>query len=291
MPNIRTLIPDIYEVLKRKDGWMTEELSSEHSHSLSLRLQDQFSSERKPYLRMSSLGARCPKALWHSIHTPELAEPLPPWTINKFCYGHMVEAWAITLAKAAGHTVEGEQDVLSVDGVVGHRDVVVDGFVVDVKSAGRHTYEKFKGKALEENDAFGYLEQLDAYLAGSVGDPLVRDTSKGFLWAVNQELGHMCLYEHKFRPDHIKARIREYKEIVARSDPPPCSCETRSLGASGNIELGVRASYSPFKYTCFPHLRTFIYSKGPVYLTKVVKPPTYKGQPLMEIDRHGRYVF
>jgi hypothetical protein len=291
MPSIKRVIPDIYELLKRKDGWMTDELSSAHAHSLSLRLQEQFTENKKPYLRMSMLGDRCPKALWHAIHTPELAEPLPPWVINKFCYGHMVEAWAITLARAAGHTVEGEQDVLSVDGVYGHRDLVLDGYVVDVKSAGGMSYGKFKDGSIATNDGFGYLEQLDAYLSGSLDDSRVKDTSKGYLWAVNKELGHMCLYEHKHRPEHIRQRIRDYREIVSLDAPPPCECGTRKSGESGNIELDVRASYSDFKYTCFPNLRCFLYSKGPVYLTKVVKYPKYKGQPLVEVDKYGRIVF
>jgi len=77
------------------------------------------------------------KPLWHSIHTPEKAEALPAWAEIKYTYGHILEALAISLAKAAGHEVTGEQDAITVDGILGHRDCVIDGCVVDVKSANR----------------------------------------------------------------------------------------------------------------------------------------------------------
>src|SRR6266849_6159935 len=41
------------------------------------------------------------------------------------------------MAKAAGHEVLGEQDELTLDGVVGHRDCVIDGCIVDVKTTSR----------------------------------------------------------------------------------------------------------------------------------------------------------
>jgi hypothetical protein len=101
----------------------------------------------------------------------------------------------------------------------------------------------------------------------------------------------MVLYEHKFRQQYIEERIKRLTGIVLCSKPPECECKLEPETSSGNIRLGVRASYSDFKYICHPDLRTFIYSKGPVYFTKVVKKPTYKGVPLLEVDRNGNPVY
>lgn len=284
MKSIHTLIPDIYELLLKKD-WFTEEIADEFGKEVSRRLQEQFTSKRPRGLRLSKLGPICSCALWYSVNAPELAEAMPPWAMNKFSYGHILEAWAICLAKAAGHTVTGEQDELSVDGIVGHRDCVIDGCIVDVKSCNSYSFAKFKEKTIAQDDAFGYLDQLDGYLEGSADDPLVLDKNKAYLWGIDKTLGHMVLYEHTRRPNHIRKRIERYKEIVGRVHPPACTCESVPDGKSGNLKLGVKASYSPFKFNCFPYLRTFLYSDGPRYLTKVVRLPD-----VTEINKDGKVI-
>ena len=274
--NIQTLIPDIYKEIE-KNG--IPEFRYE-------RAQDE---ERTPALRLSQMGPRCPCALWHSIHKPEMAEPVPPWASIKFTYGHILEALAIRLAKAAGHEVTGEQDELVVDGVIGHRDCVIDGCVVDVKSANSLSFKTLKaGKEAVENDPFlaGYLDQLDGYVVGSSSDPLVRVKDKGYILAIDKTLGHLCLYEHNIRERRIRERINQYKQIVALSTPPPCNCGTRTSGKSGNIELDVKAAYNAYKHSCFPKLRTFLYADGPKYLTHVVRKPD-----VPEIDREGNIVY
>jgi len=232
------------------------------------------------------MGPRCPCALWHSIHTPELAEALPPWAEIKYSFGHIVEALAITLAKAAGHTVTGEQDELRLDGIVGHRDCVIDGCVVDVKSSSTMGFKKFKDGSIGQSDSFGYLDQLDGYVVASADDPLVTVKDKGYLLAIDKQLGHVCLYEHSIREQSIRSRIKTYKEFVARDKPPKCECGVRDSGKSGNIELDVRASYSPYKWQCFPRLRCFLYATGPVYLTKVVRKPD-----VIEVDKTSKIVY
>jgi hypothetical protein len=273
---INTLISDIYSLVGTK-GWFTDTIRDELSSQIGLRLQEQYADvERTPSLRLSQLGPKCPKALWYSIHHPELAEPLPPWANIKYSYGHVIEAMAIALSKAAGHEVTGEQHELYVDGVKGHRDCVIDGCIVDVKSTSTFSFNKFKDGSIKENDSFGYLDQLDGYLVGSAQDDLVRVKDKAYLLAIDKQLGHMCLYEHRLREPSIQQRIRDYKAIVALSGPPSCTCETVPDGKSGNIKLGIKASYSPYKHVCFPHLRTFLYASGPIYLTKVVRTPDVK---------------
>lgn len=286
MKSIRTLIPDIYSLVKKRDGWLTEEGTHALANEIAGRLRQQFAEQKAPSLRLSKMGPTCPKALWAYVNAPGEAEVLPPWAQIKFSYGHILEALVITLAKEAGHTVEGEQDELIVDGICGHRDCVIDGCVVDVKSATSMGIDDLKKETVEHIDRFGYLSQLDAYLVGSRDDPLVKVKDKGYLLAIDKTLGHLYLYEHTLREDFIQDRIRQYAAIVKQSTPPPCGCGTKPDGKSGNISLDVRASYSPFKYYCFPQLRTFLYAKGPVYLTHVARKPD-----VPEIDRHGNIVY
>jgi hypothetical protein len=287
--SIHQLIPDIYQLVGKRDGWFNEILASDMGREISLKCQERFAAvERKGSLRLSKLGPECPCALWHSVHHPELAEKVQPWAMIKFMYGDILEALVIALAKAAGHTVEGEQDAVVVDGIVGHRDCIIDGCLVDVKSANSRSFEKFKSKAVMETDVFtvGYLDQLDAYLVGSADDPRLRVKDRGYLLAIDKVLGHMVLYEHHHRPDYIQRRIAEYKEVVGRPTAPACTCQTVADGKSGNFKLDVKASYNPYKYCCRPNIRTFAYSDGPRYLTTVVREPD-----VQEIDKNGKLVY
>jgi hypothetical protein len=284
--SIETLIADIYSQVQQKGNWFSGGLVQEFSREVGARLEEQFGrTQGAPTLRLSQMGPRCPKALWHSIHTPDLAEPLQPWAEVKFSFGHILEALAIALAKASGHHVCGEQDAVYVDGITGHRDCVIDGCIVDVKSCSSRSYQKFKDKSLGQNDSFGYLDQLDGYLVGSLEDPLVTVKDRGYLLAIHKELGHMCLYEHILREKSIRARISDYRRIVSSEQAPPCTCGTVADGKSGNIRLDTRASYNSYKFSCFPNLRTFIYANGPVYLTKVERVPD-----VPEINKEGKLI-
>jgi len=234
------------------------------------------------------MGEICPKHLWHSIHTPHLAEKMPGKTLFKFSYGHTIEKMAIELAKVAGHEVTGEQDELVVDGIKGHRDCVLDGHIVDVKSCSSRMYEKFEKRTILHDDNFGYLAQLDGYMVGSVKDNLVRVKDKAFIWAIDKVLGKMVLYEHHLREAFILERVASHKKVAACDVPPVCTCKEVKDGESGNFKLDVEASYSSFKYVCKPHLRTFLYSDGPRFLTRVVRKPA---PHIIEVDKYGRRVY
>ena len=286
-PSIDTLLPDIQDILKRKDGWFTPQLATEFAKEVESRLSARFNREEtKPTLRLSKMGPVCPCALWHSIHKPEEAEQLPPWAELKYTYGDLIEALVISLAKASGHDVRGEQDRVVVDGIAGHRDCVIDGCICDVKSTTSWSFQKFKDGSIRLDDSFGYLDQLDGYLVGSLEDPIVTVKDRAYLIAVDKQLGHICKYEHFIRSDSIRNRIAEHKRIIALGSAPKCTCRTEPYGKSGNIALAYPANYNPFKYCCFPNLRTFLYASGPVYLTKVVKTPD-----VVEIDRYGKLVY
>jgi hypothetical protein len=293
--NIHTLIKDIYDVVESQEGWLTEANVGRLTEELGRQLvQSSGQKDSGAVLRLSQMGEKCPCQLWHSVHTPSLGEKFTAPTLIKFTYGHVIEALVISMAKAAGHEVTGEQDVLYLDGVKGHRDCVIDGCVVDVKSTNSLSFQTIKsGNVAEDPFLASYLAQLDGYVVASADDPLVRVKDRGYLLAVDKTLGHMCLYEHRVRPDFIRGRIASYKDIVGSPDAPKCTCGTEPDGAGGNIKLDLRASYNPYKHCCFPNLRTFLYEGKPRFLTKVVKRPMRRDNrtPIPEVDKDGKIIY
>lgn len=285
---IQTLIPDIYKVVGSNEGWFNGNIAEDFSRELNLKLVERAKPRSEvSSLRLSKMGEYCPCQLWHSVHTPELAERPQPHALIKFTYGDILETLVIALAKAAGHEVTGEQDELILDGIKGHRDCVIDGCTVDVKSINSLGFQKVKA-GLVPTDPFlrDYLDQLDGYTVAAYEDPLVRVKDKAYIVFIDKVLGKLALYEHTVRPEHIRERVRISKEIVGRSQPPACECKTVPDGKSGNVRLDTKGSYNPFKYCCRPSLRTFLYASGPVYLTRVVRKPD-----VIEVDRHGKVVY
>lgn len=289
--SIENLIPDIQNLLKSR-GWFTDELSSGFTTEVGSRLQEQYRERTEtPRLRLSQMGPRCPKALWYSLHHPELAEALPPWAEFKYSFGHIIEGMAIALAKAAGHEVTGEQDELVFEGITGHRDCVIDGVTVDVKSTSTPGFLKVKKG--EFDDGFGYLDQLSCYILAGHDDPLVKVKDKGRLLFIDKQMGHMIFHETtvtRGTEDLLRTRAGWYKEISARDTAPECRCGTEVDTYTGNVRLDTRASYSSYKHSCFPHLRTALYVNGPVFFTYVKKWPWNKNGPIAEIDRYGNPV-
>lgn len=237
---IKKLIPDIYELLQRR-----EDIDIPHTFHFGDR-------KEPPTLRLSKMGDICPRHLWYSVHHPELAEPFSSDTLIKFSYGHGVETLCIGLAKLAGHEVTGEQDELYVDGVRGHRDCVIDGYIVDVKSCSQFVFKKLETGSIREDDSFGYLAQLDGYMVGSDKDDLVRHKDIAYIWGVDKTLGKMCLYEHHLRRDFILDRVARYKQIVGLPSPPRCECKMIYNKKSGTFKPSVQASYSPYRRYCNP---------------------------------------
>ena len=64
---------------------------------------------------------------------------------------------------------------LAVHGIKGHRDAVIDGITIDVKSASRYGMQKFKDISYRDDDPYGYISQLSSYVYAGKDDPLVTD--------------------------------------------------------------------------------------------------------------------
>lgn len=277
MPKIDTLVKDIYDVIEGNGGW-DETVSDYFRRSISdvvdTRLQAQ--EEERGTLRMSNMGTPCTRKLWYTVNTPDDAEPLRPDTRLKFLYGDILESLLISLAKAAGHDVTGEQTQLSVVGVKGHRDCVIDGITIDVKSASGFGFKKFEDGNLRNDDPFGYVSQLSSYVyAGHKLDPERVHPTLGAFLVVDKQSGKLCLDMYDLTQE-VKDKEKEFeviKEITSSSKEPPRAFEPVKDGGSGNEKLNVNCSYCQFKFTCWPNVRTFIYANGPRYLTTVKRLP------------------
>jgi len=271
---IENLVPDIKNLLLEGKE-LSDEEAAVFGKRMSSMIQKRLKRRSIPNrgtLRMSNIGKPA-RQLWYEVNIPSEAEPLHPNTLMKFLIGDVVEEVLIFLAEHTGHRVEGMQDELELHGIVGHRDVVIDGVTVDVKSASPYSFEKFREGLKPEQDAFAYLTQINSYMEAGKDDPLVVDKSRGAFLAVQKVSGDIVLDIHEKSGVPLKD-IYEYKKEMVDSEEIPERCfEPEPMGKSGNMKLGVNCSYCAFKNVCWPNLRTFLYKTGPVYLTHVEREP------------------
>lgn len=281
---IDTLVSDIYSVLEKgvEKTEDTEELIDKFGEAMANMLRRRLykEDEYKPSLRLSALG-QCETKQYYSICTDEPQEELKGPTLLKFMVGDITEDVTLTLAKLAGHEVRGEQDTIEVEGIIGHRDAVIDGYTVDVKSASARAFEKFQNGTLLENDSFGYAYQLASYVVGA--DDVKKDG--GYFLAFHKELGKLATLRLDAEDfPNVKRRAHQLKEQMDLPLPPPRPYEPKLANKVSdpeleNYQLPVTCSYCSFKFKCWEDandgegLRVFVYSNGPRYLTKVGKTP------------------
>lgn len=272
---IQTLVQDIYKLFTSphkpsKDN--VETFAKNVASIVSEKLQE---APQDGYLRPSNIGHPCNRKLWYTVNTPKEAEPVGAKARFKFLYGDLIEALVLFLAAEAGHKVEGMQDEVELHGVKGKRDAIIDGVLTDVKSANTRSYDKFERHILDQEgqDKFGYRSQLRCYLEASKDDPKLLRKDRAVFLAVDKELGDMCLDWHDATDEDWGKTINDKREMLAQPEPPERPFEDVSEGKSGNRRLTVPCTYCEFKNKCWPGLRTFIYSNGPMYLTKVEREP------------------
>lgn len=232
--------------------------------------------EPKGIVRASNIGTKCNRKLYYDVNSPNDAEPFEPHTLIKFLYGNILEELGFLLIEEAGHTVTGRQKKIEVNGVEGHLDGVVDGVVIDIKSASGYGINKFKDNKLLGDDPFGYLDQIDFYREGVKDDPEVsiRGTV-GFL-AIDKSSGQLHLDLYRRTDQHSKAileKITRSVDMVSSDTVPSRGFMDVADGKSGNRKLCMECSYCAYKNKCWPGLRKFIYSNGPRWLTRVEKEP------------------
>lgn len=273
--NLDTLVPDIYRLFEdghESDPDRVQRMGAQLAATVAERLRG-YSQSRDSTLRMSNLG-HPDRQLWYEIRGGVRKESFAPHVKLKFLIGDIFESILLFLAAESGHEVSHEQAEVVVDGIVGHIDAIIDGTVVDVKSASTHAFKKFKEGTLADDDPFGYVEQISGYATAF-------DTDGAFL-AGDKQNGHLALHRvSKEEVDalDIRGRIEHIKQVVASDELPDRCYEPVEEGKSGNLALSVGCSYCAFKDKCWEDsnggigLRTFLYSRGPVHLVNVAKEP------------------
>lgn len=276
MKDIKTLVEDMNEVIKGNGGW-NGTIGSMLGTNIALTANQRFSKPQEPrsYLSLSSIGTPCKRKLWYKINEPTKAEPLQANALLKFFFGDMIEELVLAIVKAAGHDVKGEQDRLDVHGIKGHRDCVIDGMTVDVKSASPFAFKKFKDGNLRDDDPFGYISQLSSYVYAGQDDPLVTNKTQGAFLVIDKVNGHICLDIYDF-DEELKTKEEEMlaaKELVKGEIPEDRIPPVPQSKTSPNTKLDVSCSYCEFNKVCWPEARVFLYNTGPLYLVDVVNEP------------------
>ena len=231
--------------------------------------------EVRKYLSLSSIGTPCSRKLWYKVNMGDKAEALGAEAIGTFFYGDMIEALVIALAKASGHDVKGEQTKLNVHGIIGHRDCVIDGVTIDVKSASKYSFQKFANGELRGNDPFGYISQLSSYVYAGRDDDLVTDKTSGAFLVVQKDRFKLCLDRYDFT-EELKNKEQEIvaaKALVVGRLPEERLPTVPQSKTSPNTMLDTTCNYCEFRKICWPEARTFAYSTGYQHLVDVVKEP------------------
>src|SRR6056300_975940 len=279
MKTLDTLVEDIYNLFEpEKDIELNEEEVDKHLDSFAKSIKETMKNilNEKPRerrnLRLSAIGKPA-RQLWYDKNTKETPEPLQPHTRIKFLYGHLLEDLLIVLSRIAGHEVTEQQKEVNVNGIKGHQDCMIDGVLVDCKSASGRSFEKFSKNKLYSDDPFGYIAQISAYAEGNGVD------EAAFL-AIDKQHGNICLTRvHSMEMINAKQRIDYLKGAMDKANPPDRCYDDVPDGASGNRKLAFGCFYCEHKRTCWSDanegkgLRVFNYANGNRYLTKVKKAP------------------
>jgi hypothetical protein len=222
-------------------------------------------------LRLSVIG-RPDRQLWYDINEPN-EKPLSSSLRIKFLYGYLLEELLILLSSVAGHKVTHEQKEVTVAGIKGHQDCMIDGVLVDCKSASWRAFQKFKNNAISEDDPFGYIAQISAYAEANGVD-------RAAFLAIDKQSGEICLSPvNSLEMINAKKRITHLKKIIKHKTAPSKCFDDLPEGKSGNRKLDVRCIFCSHKSKCWSDandgkgLRIFQYERGKKYLTQVKREP------------------
>lgn len=281
MAHIDTLLKDIHTVLE--DAAMGEgplELNPEAKAFFEKGVADVISKailgkkkkQREPKtLYISEVGHPCLRKLWYKTR-PEMFTAI---SINgkglfKFLYGDLIEVLALTLAIQAGHKVEKFQEPIEFPvGTTGWKirgriDAVIDGVLVDVKSASSVSMQKFHDiEKLMADDAFGYIMQLLTYHSN------LNDVSDecGF-FAIDKVDGTMVMPILKPEgpvPEHVYEHI---VSVVSSNTIPMVDASLQPYEIKtlpGYKKLKSTCSYCDYRDECWKHANG---GKGIVWVKK-----------------------
>tara|TARA_R110002020_G_scaffold46338_1_gene131896 strand:- start:700 stop:1560 length:861 start_codon:yes stop_codon:yes gene_type:complete len=278
MKQIETLVEDIYNLFTLDPIGMDEGEVDKHidtfGEMLKVHIKDFLYEKPKDRgnLRLSGIG-KPDRQIWYDVNKPLEDNQLKPSTRIKFLYGYILEELLLLCASVAGHEVTEQQKEVVLGGVKGHQDSMIDGVLVDCKSASGPGFDKFKYHRVAEDDPFGYIAQISAYAEANGVD-------RAAFLAINKSTGEVCLSPvHKMEMINAENRVEHLKGLVKNSTVPDRCYSDLPDGKSGNYKLGVGCVYCGHKRECWSDandgmgLRVFNYAKGRRYLTRVSKQP------------------
>ena len=281
MKTIDTLVDDIYSLFESSVPDMSDDevdnIIDKFGDALKVHLKRFIYEEerRKDTLRLSAIG-KPERQQWYSASPHSKVKEnieLQGRDKIKFLYGYILEELLLTLSSLAGHEVKDEQKEVSVEGVLGHQDAVIDNVLVDCKSSSGRGFDKFKNNYVSSDDPFGYIAQISSYAEAN------GLTEAAFL-AINKQTGEICLSKvHSMEMINASDRVKYIKDMVNQSNPPAKCYSDVPDGKSGNRKLDVGCIYCDYKRDCWKDandgqgLRVFDYATNPRYLTQVSKMP------------------
>ena len=278
MKNINTIVEDIYELFNltpiERDEKEVDDLIDNFGEMLKVHIKEFMYSKPRDSgnLRLSAIG-KPDRQLWYDVNTETTEEKLPPSTRIKFLYGYILEELLLLCASIAGHTVEDQQKEVTVEGVLGHQDAVIDGVLVDCKSASGFSFKKFESNTIADDDPFGYMAQISAYAQAN-------GIAEAAFLVIDKSTGKICLTPvHSMEMVNASSRIKHLKEVVKGSGVPSRCYAAVPDGKSGNLKLAVGCVYCRHKSMCWSDanqgkgIRTFRYSNGNRHLVQVTKTP------------------
>ena len=278
MKNINTIVEDIYELFNltpiERDEKEVDDLIDNFGEMLKVHIKEFMYSKPRDSgnLRLSAIG-KPDRQLWYDVNTETTEEKLPPSTRIKFLYGYILEELLLLCASIAGHTVEDQQKEVTVEGVLGHQDAVIDGVLVDCKSASGFSFKKFESNTIADDDPFGYMAQISAYAQAN-------GIAEAAFLVIDKSTGKICLTPvHSMEMVNASTRVKHLKEVVKGNGVPSKCYAAVPDGKSGNLKLAVGCVYCRHKSMCWSDanqgkgIRTFKYSNGTRELVEVVKTP------------------
>ena len=281
MKTIDTLVADIYSLFESSVPDMSDDevdnIIDKFGDALKVHLKRFIYEEerRRDTLRLSAIG-KPERQQWYSASPHSKVKEHIEFQGKdkiKFLYGYILEELLLTLSSLAGHEVKDEQKEVSIEGVLGHQDAVIDNVLVDCKSSSGRGFDKFKNNYVSSDDPFGYIAQISSYAEAN------GLTEAAFL-AINKQTGEICLSKvHSMEMINATDRVKYIKDMVNQSNPPAKCYSDVPDGKSGNRKLDVGCIYCDYKRDCWKDsnggqgLRVFDYATNPRYLTQVSKMP------------------
>ena len=277
MKKIETLVEDINKLFTSEDPPLPKKEVDALIDIFTVSIKEHLKTflyeqpRRKGNLRLSNIG-RPDRQLWYDINQPS-EKPLSSSLRIKFLYGYLLEELLILLSSASGHKVTHQQREVTVAGIKGHQDCMIDDVLVDCKSASWRAFQKFKNNTLSEDDPFGYISQISAYAEANGVD------EAAFL-VIDKQSGEICLSPvNSLEMINAKKRITHLKKIVKNKTAPSKCYGDLPEGKSGNRKLDMRCIFCSHKSKCWSDanggkgLRIFQYERGKKYLTQVKREP------------------